>query len=251
MSTKSHPTTSGATLILLYGFVVYAVFLAVFLYAIGWVEGLVVPHAINSGPAASAVVAVIIDLVLLSVFAMQHSVMARPAFKRAWTRVVPAAAERSTYVLAATAALALVMWQWRPLTAIVWHLGPAPVRIAVYAVSLAGWALLLWATFAIDHFELFGVRQVLAHRAGKQTGVPDFRTPALYRAVRHPIYLGFLIAFWFAPTMTTGRLLFAAVTTAYILVAIRFEEHDLIGVFGDRYRKYRQSVPMIFPGLHR
>jgi methanethiol S-methyltransferase len=146
--------------------------------------------------------------------------------------------------------LALMMWQWRPLHAVIWQLHPTPLRVVVYAVSLAGWALLLYATFAIDHFELFGLRQVFVNLSSKPLAPPDFRTPALYRAVRHPIYLGFLIAFWAAPTMTAGRLLFAAVTTAYIFVAIRFEEHDLIGVFGDRYRNYRRSVPMLVPQPH-
>ncbi|WP_372466004.1 methanethiol S-methyltransferase [Nocardia spumae] len=234
-----------------YGVVAYVLFLVVFLYAIGWVEGLVVPRDINEGPEASTAVAIVVDLVLLSIFAVQHSVMARPAFKRVWTRIVPEPIERSTYVLAATAALALIMWLWRPLPAEIWHVSATPARVVLYAISLAGWALVLIATFAIDHFDLFGVRQVLRNLAGKPAAAPDFRTPGLYRTVRHPLYLGFVIAFWAAPTMTAGRLLFAAVTTGYILTAIRFEEHDLIGVFGDRYRTYRRQVPMLVPHPHR
>ncbi|WP_373281743.1 methanethiol S-methyltransferase [Nocardia aobensis] len=246
---RDRPATA-AMLMAAYGLVAYLLFLVVFLYAIGWVEGLVVPRDINEGPAASTAVAIVIDLILLSIFAVQHSAMARPAFKRVWTRVVPEPIERSTYVLAATAALALIMWQWRPLPAEVWHVSATPARIVLYAVSLAGWALVLIATFAIDHLELFGVRQVLRHLRAQPDAEPDFRTPTLYRTVRHPLYLGFVIAFWAAPTMTAGRLLFAAVTTGYILVAIRFEEHDLVGVFGDRYRNYRRQVPMLVPHPH-
>ncbi len=243
--------TASAVSMVAYAAVAYLLFLVVFLYSIGWVEGLVVPRDINEGPAASTAAAIVIDLILLSIFAVQHSVMARPAFKRVWTRIVPEPIERSTYVLAATAALALIMWLWRPLPAEVWHVSATPARIVLYAISLAGWALVLISTFAIDHFELFGLRQVLHHVRAQPGPDPNFRTPALYRTVRHPLYLGFVIAFWAAPTMTAGRLLFAAVTTGYILIAIRFEEHDLVGVFGERYRTYRQQVPMLVPHPHR
>ena len=248
--TRGDRPATPAILMAGYGAVSYLLFLLVFLYSIGWVEGLVVPRDINEGPAASTAVAIVIDLILLSIFAVQHSVMARPAFKRVWTRIVPEPIERSTYVLAATAALALIMWLWRPLPAEVWHVPATPARIVLYAISLAGWALVLISTFAIDHFDLFGVRQVVRHLRGQPGADPDFRTPALYRTVRHPLYLGFVIAFWAAPTMTAGRLLFAAVTTGYILVAVRFEEHDLVGVFGDRYRNYRRQVPMLVPHPH-
>ncbi len=241
----------AAPLMAAYGAAAYVLFLVVFLYSIGWVEGLVVPRDINEGPEASTAVAIVVDLILLSIFAVQHSVMARPAFKRGWTRIVPEPIERSTYVLAATAALALVMWLWRPLPTQIWHVPATSGRVVLYAISLAGWALVLLATFAIDHFELFGLRQVLRNLSGKSPAAPDFRTPGLYRTVRHPLYLGFVIAFWAAPTMTAGRLLFAAVTTGYIIVAIRFEEHDLVGVFGDRYRNYRQQVSMLVPYPHR
>ncbi|MEV5649484.1 methanethiol S-methyltransferase [Nocardia sp. NPDC052254] len=242
---------ASAVLMAAYGLVVYALFAVVFVYTIGWVEGLVVPRDINEGPGASTAVAIVADLILLSIFAVQHSVMARPAFKRWWLRIVPEPIERSTYVLAATAALALIIWLWRPLPAEIWHVSPTSARVVLYVISLAGWALVLLATFAIDHFDLFGVRQVLRNLSGKSPATPDFRTPGLYRTVRHPLYLGFVIAFWAAPTMTAGRLLFAAVTTGYILVAIRFEEHDLIGVFGSRYRNYRRQVPMLVPHPRR
>jgi protein-S-isoprenylcysteine O-methyltransferase Ste14 len=245
------PHTRGVarTLITAYGMVVYAIFLIVFVYAIGWVEGLVVPHTIDDGPGAPVVVAVIIDLALLTVFAMQHSVMARPWFKRRWTRIVPQPMERSTYVLFATAALALLMWQWRPLPEQIWNVETTWVRIALYAVSLGGWALVLAATFAIDHFDLFGLRQVLRNQSGKSALPSDFRTPMLYRLIRHPLYAGFVIAFWVAPTMSWGRLLFAVGTTGFILVAVRFEEHDLVDTFGDDYRTYRSRVPMLVPRI--
>ncbi|MEU2006767.1 methanethiol S-methyltransferase [Rhodococcus sp. NPDC019627] len=245
------PHTRGVarTLITAYGMVVYATFLIVFVYAIGWVEGLVVPHTIDDGPDAPVVVAVVIDLALLTVFAMQHSVMARPWFKRRWTRIVPQPMERSTYVLFATAALALLMWQWRPLPEQIWNVETTWIRVTLYAVSLGGWALVLAATFAIDHFDLFGLRQVLRNQSGQSALPSAFRTPMLYRVIRHPLYAGFVIAFWVAPTMSWGRLLFAVGTTGFILVAVRFEEHDLVDTFGDDYRTYRTRVPMLVPRI--
>ncbi|MGV9732941.1 methanethiol S-methyltransferase [Rhodococcus aetherivorans] len=237
----------GRTLMTAYGAAAYAVFFAVFLYSIGWVEGLVVPRTIDEGPQTPIVVAVMVNLALLSVFAVQHSVMARPWFKDRWTRIVPQPIERSTFVLFATAALALVMWQWHPLPQEIWDVDATPVRVVLYAVSFAGWGLVLASTFAIDHFDLFGLRQVLRNFAGKPPVEVVFRTPMLYRVVRHPLYLGFLIAFWVAPTMSVGHLLFAAVTTGYILVALRFEEHDLTDTFGDRYRDYSARVPRLVP----
>jgi len=253
MSTTQKPTAGTRTiasrlLMTSYGVVVYTLFLIVFLYAIGWIEKLVVPRTIDEGPRAPAALAVVVNVALLSVFAVQHSVMARPWFKRRWTRLVPAPIERSTFVLFATAALALVMWQWRPIPHRIWEVEGGSLRILVYAVSLGGWALALGSTLAIDHFDLFGLRQVFRHQCGRSTTESEFRTPLIYRVVRHPLYLGFLIAFWVTPSMTTGHLLFAVVTTAYILVAVRFEEHDLIGTFGDRYRAYRRRVPMLVPG---
>jgi protein-S-isoprenylcysteine O-methyltransferase Ste14 len=230
-----------------YGAVVYVAFLLVFLYAIGFVEGLVVPKDIDDGTVTATVPAIVINLVLLTLFAVQHSVMARPAFKRWWTQFVPWPIERSTYVLFATAFLALLLWQWRPLPDIVWQVDNPGTRTAIYAVSFFGWGLLLLSTFLIDHFDLFGLRQVLRHQRGEKASPPHFSLPFLYRLVRHPLYLGFIIAFWAAPTMTVGHLLFAAVTTAYIVVAIQFEEHDLITVFGERYREYRRKVPVLIP----
>jgi protein-S-isoprenylcysteine O-methyltransferase Ste14 len=230
-----------------YGALVYLVFLLVFVYAILFVEGLLVPKGIDDGIVASTVAAIVINLVLLTLFALQHSVMARPAFKRWWTQFVPWPIERSTYVLFATAFLALLLWQWRPLPDIVWQVDNPGGRIALYALSFFGWGVLLLSTFLIDHFDLFGLRQVLRHQRGAEAHAPHFQTPMLYRLVRHPLYLGFIIAFWAAPTMTVGHLLFAAVTTAYIVVAIQFEEHDLITLFGERYREYRHKVPMLIP----
>ena len=193
-----------------YGFFVYGAFLAGFVYFIGWVEGLLVPRTIDEGPAGPTALAIVVDLLLLGLFAAQHSVMARPWFKRLWTRVVPAPVERSTYVLLATAVLVVVMWLWRPLPEAVWETDSTAVRAVAYAVSFAGWGLVLLSTFAIDHADMFGLSQVQRHHAGSPPAAPTLATPLLYRVVRHPLYLGFLVAFWVAPTMSAGRLLFAA-----------------------------------------
>jgi protein-S-isoprenylcysteine O-methyltransferase Ste14 len=225
----------GRLLALLYGVVSYLIFFITFLYAIGFVEDLVVPQAL------------IINLVLLSVFAVQHSVMARPAFKRWWTQFVPASVERATYVLAASLALALLLWQWRPMPAVVWHIADPGIALAVTVLSFIGWFVVLTSTFLINHFELFGLHQVANNLTGRPMPAVRFRTPVFYHFVRHPIYLGFIIAFWAAPTMTAGHLLFAAVTTAYILVGIQLEEHDLIDLFGDQYRAYKRRVSMLVP----
>ncbi len=206
-----------------------------------------VRKTIDSGPVAPAGQAVAIDLVLMTVFALQHSVMARPAFKRMWTRVVPEALERSVYVLLASLALILLFWGWRLLPAVVWSVPPGPVSLAVWALFWVGWATVLSSTFLINHFDLFGLKQVWEYRRSGVTPPPEFRTPLFYRVVRHPLYLGFVVAFWAAPVMSVGRLLFAATTTAYILVAIQLEERDLTAVFGDRYRDYRKRVSMLLP----
>jgi methanethiol S-methyltransferase len=213
--------------------VAYLVFLVAFLYAIGFVTGLWVPKTIDSGPAGSAGVAAVIDIILLSIFAVQHSVMARKPFKQWWTQFVPVAVERSTYVLLASLALLLMYWQWRPIPTVVWEIGNPTMASLVMGISFLGWLLVLISTFLINHFELFGLHQVVNNLSGKQTPEPHFKTPVLYNFIRHPIYLGFIIAFWAAPVMTAGHLLFAAVTTAYIFVGIFLEERDLVGMFGE------------------
>jgi protein-S-isoprenylcysteine O-methyltransferase Ste14 len=236
-------------LAVLYGAIVYVGFLATFIYAIGFVGDMGVPRSIDHGGGAAAPFAesAAIDLALLGLFALQHSVMARPAFKRGWTRFVPQPIERSTYVLLASLALALLMWQWRPIPGPVWSVRDPVGAHAIAALFWLGWAVLLISTFLISHFELFGLRQVLARLRGGAMPAPEFRTPFFYRRVRHPLYLGFIIAFWAAPTMTQGHFLFAAATTLYILIAIQLEERDLIALFGERYRRYRREVAMLVP----
>jgi protein-S-isoprenylcysteine O-methyltransferase Ste14 len=232
---------------LVYGLAAYLVFFGSFLYAIGFVTGVAVPKTIDTGPAGPLGESLVIDLLLMSLFAIQHSVMARPAFKQWWTRFVPVAVERSTFVLFASLALILLLWQWRPILGIVWEIADPRIATAVTALSFLGWFIVLLSTFLINHFELFGLHQVAINLAGRRMPEPHFKTPGLYKLVRHPIYLGFIIAFWAAPVMTVGHLLFAAVTTAYIFVGIYLEERDLTDLFGDQYRQYRQRVGMLFP----
>jgi protein-S-isoprenylcysteine O-methyltransferase Ste14 len=231
----------------LFGAVAYLVFLGAFLYAIGFVEGMVVPKGIDDGTVVSALEALIVNLLLMSLFAVQHSIMARQAFKQWWTQFVPHSVERSVYVLLASLALILLFWQWRPMRGIVWEVADPAAATALIALSFVGWLLVLTSTFLINHFELFGLHQVAANLAGKTLPEPRFKTPVLYKIVRHPIYLGFIVAFWAAPVMTVGHLLFAAVTTAYIFVGIFLEERDLVGLFGEEYKRYRAQVGMLIP----
>jgi methanethiol S-methyltransferase len=237
----------GAIIAFLYGLVAYVAFLGAFLYAIGFVNGIGVPKTIDTGPATPLTQAVIIDLLLMSLFAIQHSVMARKPFKQWLTRYIPASVERSTYVLLASLVLILLFWQWRPITSVVWQVTHPALVASLLGLSLLGWLIVLLSTALINHFELFGLQQVTHNLSGRTAAAPTFKTPGFYGFVRHPIYLGFIIAFWATPVMTLGHLLFAAVTTAYIFVGIFLEERDLVELFGDEYRRYRERVGMVIP----
>lgn len=237
--------------VLIYGVACYALSLGVFVYAAGWISGIghLTPTALDARPApgaSSVAAAIAINFALLLLFALQHSIMARPWFKHAWTRVVPAAAERSTYVLFSCAAMITMFWLWRPIGGVIWDVQTPALRTAVYAVYAAGWALVLLATFLINHFDLFGLRQVWLRFRGMPYSPLPFKTPVLYRVVRHPLYVGWLMVFWAAPTMTVAHLLFALGTSAYILLAIRWEERDLIAAHPE-YASYRSRVGMLLP----
>ena len=238
----------GAFSSLVYGLVAYAAFLATFLYAIAFTGNLFVPKSIDTGAPVPLAEALIVNLLLLGLFAVQHSVMARRSFKRWSARIVSPAVERSTFVLATSLVLALLLWQWRPISEpVVWSVQSAIGTDLFWAVFWLGWAVMLSSSFLINHFELFGLRQVFARLAGRELPEPVFRTPFFYRYVRHPLYLGLLLGFWAAPVMTAGHLLFSIGCTGYILVGIWFEERDLIAQFGDRYRRYRNQVGMLLP----
>jgi protein-S-isoprenylcysteine O-methyltransferase Ste14 len=237
--------------IFLYGVVSYAVFFATFLYAIGFIGNIGVPRTLDSAPGADFMTSLAIDLGLLGLFAIQHSVMARPAFKRWFTRVVPESAERSTYVLFSSLALIAMFALWQPLGGVVWSLTDASARGAIWGAFAFGWVLVLVSTFLINHFDLFGLRQVWLQLIGRPYTNLKFGTPGPYKLVRHPLYVGWLFVFWSTPTMTVSHLVFALATTAYILIAIQFEERDLVDHFGPTYSDYKKRVPMLVPSLRK
>ncbi len=237
----------GRVLAFVYGVVSYVIFFVTFLYAIGFVGNFIVPKSIDSGEPISFSQALLINVLLLGLFAIQHSVMARPAFKRWWTRFVPQPVERSTYVLLASLALILLFWQWRPLTDVVWNVENPVGHYILWAFFFLGWVTVLVGTCLINHFDLFGLRQVYLYQRGEEYTNLTFRTPFLYKIVRHPIMLGFIIAFWSTPHMTIGHLMFAIVTTAYIVIAIQLEERDILRMHGTAYEEYRKQVSMLLP----
>lgn len=235
-------------LVLLYGVICYAVFFASFLYAIGFIGNFIVPTSLDAAPTTGLGEALTVNVTLLALFALQHSIMARPAFKRWWTRIVPVAMERSTYTLLSSLALLLLFWQWRPIGTVVWNVDSDVGSALLYAGFAFGWIVVLASTFLINHFDLFGLRQVWLYFRGRPYVEIPFRTPALYKVVRHPLYVGWLFAFWCTPTMTAAHLLFAFMTTAYILIAIQFEERDLTRSHPE-YAAYKKRVPMLIPSV--
>jgi methanethiol S-methyltransferase len=254
MTITTHPQASGEvpgwlsrTLGLVYGTVAYTIFLGTFLYAIGFTSRLIVPKTVNSGAAEPLLYAVAVDLALLGLFAVQHSGMARRGFKHVLTRFVSPVIERSTYVLCSSLVLIALFYFWQPIRTVVWHIDNLAIAFAVETLSMLGWLIVLYATFLISHFELFGLKQVMLNFIGRAAPEMSFRTPGLYGMIRHPIYLGFIIAFWATPTMTVGNLLFAVATTAYIFIGIALEERDLVATFGEQYRQYKARVAMLLP----
>jgi protein-S-isoprenylcysteine O-methyltransferase Ste14 len=239
------------TAVFVYGSVCYLLFLGTFLYAIGFVANWIVPKSIDTGEVGPRGAAILVNVLLLGLFAVQHTIMARPAFKAWWTRIIPAAAERSTFVLASCACLCLMFWQWRPMPEIIWDPQYPVVRGVLYGLCALGFGIVLYSTMLIDHFDLFGLRQVVLHVRKKDYTHPPFMERSLYRLIRHPLMLGFIIAFWATPTMTAGHLLFAIVTTGYMLFGIQVEERDLVRFLGDDYNQYRKRTPMLLPRAGR
>jgi protein-S-isoprenylcysteine O-methyltransferase Ste14 len=244
---QSAPNAASRLLIFVYGVVCYSIFFVTFCYAIGFVGNWLVPKSIDSGTAGALLPAVLINVGLMSLFAVQHTIMARPAFKRWWTRFIPAPMERSTFVLLASLILLLLFWQWRPLPQTIWSFDSPVSRGLLVTLSLAGWLFALLSTCMVDHFDLFGLRQVWLHLRGKAYRPTGFRLVGFYKVVRHPIMLGFLIAFWATPHMSLGHLLFAGVITGYVIFGTTIEERDLVGYFGEQYREYRRHVPGLLP----
>ncbi len=231
----------------IYGIVCYAIFLIAFLYAIGFVGNVVVPKSIDSGSEVGIPESLLVNLILLGLFAVQHSVMARPGFKRWWTKIVPTPVERSTYVLFASLLLLLLFWQWRPMTGSIWNVEMPVAKAVLIGIFYLGWGIVLLSTFMINHFDLFGLRQVYFHLRKQEYGHVDFKTTGLYKCILHPIMLGFIVAFWATPHMTIGHLIFAVGTTAYSLIGIHLEERDLVRLLGEDYQKYRHGVGMLIP----
>jgi len=238
-------------LVFTYGLLVYAVFLVTILYAIGFVGNWVVPKSIDTGTPGPIGTAIAVNVLLLALFAIQHTIMARPAFKLRYARILPPPIERSTFVLAASLLLGLTFWQWRPMPTLVWQVETPVARVLLTGLCVLGWGIMFYSSFLIDHFDLFGLRQVFLYLRGKPYSHPPLKMVSLYRLVRHPLMLGLLLAFWFTPTMTQGHLLFAAVTTAYIFLGIQIEERDLLRFLGDDYRRYRSETSMIVPMRRR
>ncbi len=234
-------------LFFLYGIICYIIFFGTFLYAIGFVGNFVVPKSMDIGIEEPLLNALLINVLLLGVFAVQHSVMARQGFKEKWAKVIPSAIERNTYVLLSSLALLLMFWQWRPMGGVIWDVSNTALGSVLIGISLVGWLTVLISTFLLDHFELLGLRQAFSNLTGKEFPNSKFRTPSFYKFVRHPMYFGFVVAFWATPTMTTAHLLFAIATLGYTLVGIFLEEKDLVAVFGDEYKNYKSKVSMLLP----
>ncbi len=238
---------AGRIAAFLYGLLAYAAFFGTIVYAMGFVANLFVPKSIDSGTPGALVPSLLLNTGLLSVFVVQHTIMARPWFKRWWTRIIPEAIERSTFVLAASSALALVLWQWRPLPEVIWHVESRVLAGVLVGVSFLGWGIVFASSFMVSHWDLFGLRQVYTRLVDREYTHINFRIVGLYKIVRHPLMLGFIIAVWFTPTMTVGHLFFAGMITGYIFLGTFLEERDLVAMFGREYESYRRRVPGIFP----